>query len=199
MNLSHLTVSFGDKTVLQDFSLTLLDEGITALTGPSGCGKTTLLRAIAGLVPLNSGSITGISPLKTAMLFQENRLFPQRTVVQQITDVLPKARRGEAMSWLELAGLEGDAHAYPSALSGGMGRRLALVRTLALGGELYLLDEPFTGVDTPRIQALMSAIAALGRPVLLSSHQPEVLALAHRVVALDGPPLSVVRSGNMSE
>ena len=199
MNLSHLTVSFGDKTVLQDFSLTLPDEGITALTGPSGCGKTTLLRAIAGLVPLKTGSITGISPLKTAMLFQENRLFPHRTVVQQLTDVLPKARRGEAMSWLELAGLAEDAHAYPSALSGGMGRRLALVRTLALDGELYLLEEPFTGVDAHRIHTLMSAIASLGRPVLLSSHQPEVLALANHVITLDGPPLSVVPSGGGAE
>ncbi len=192
MNLSHLTVSFGEKAVLRDFSLTLPDKGITALTGPSGCGKTTLLRAIAGLVPLKNGSIDGPSPRETAILFQENRLFPQRTVIQHLTDVLPKARWGEAMSWLELAGLEGEAHSYPSALSGGMGRRLALVRALALGGELYLLDEPFTGVDTPRIRTLMSAIAALGQPVLLSSHQPEVLALAHQVIRLDGPPLTVV-------
>ena len=73
-----------------------------------------------------------------------------------------------------------------------MKRRLALVRALALGGGLYLLDEPFTGVDGKRIRALMAALKELGTPVLLSSHEGLVRSLADRVVCLDGPPLKIL-------
>ena len=187
--LEKVTVTFGEKRVLDRFSLTLPETGITALSGPSGCGKTTLMRCIAGLEQPRSGTISGIAPSETAFLFQEDRLFPWRTVEQHLTDVLPKSRRGEADRWLALAGLEAEKTALPSALSGGMKRRLALVRALALGGKLYLLDEPFTGVDGDRIKALMAALKELGAPVVLSSHEGLVRSLADQVINLDGPPL----------
>ena len=189
LEISHLTLSYGEKRVLEDFSLTLPLEGVTVLSGPSGCGKTTLMRCIAGLERPQVGTVAGLSPRETAFLFQEDRLFPWRTAEQHILDVLPKARRGEADRWLALAGLEAEKAAYPAALSGGMKRRLALARTLALGGKLYLLDEPFTGVDGDRIRSLMAALRELGTPVLLSSHEALVRSLADRVVDLDGPPL----------
>ena len=194
LQIDRLTLSFGDKRVLEDFSLSLPLEGVTALRGPSGCGKTTLLRCIAGLERPSSGRIAGISPRQTAFLFQENRLFPWRTAEQHITDVLPRERRGEASRWLALAELEGEEKAYPSALSGGMGRRLALARCLALGGALYLLDEPFSGVDPERTERIMGRIRTLNTPVLLVSHEEAVLSLADRVVELDGPPLSLSKS-----
>ena len=189
LEISHLTLSYGEKRVLEDFSLTLPLEGVTVLSGPSGCGKTTLMRCIAGLERPQGGTVAGLSPRETAFLFQEDRLFPWRTAEQHILDVLPKARRGEADRWLALAGLEAEKAAYPAALSGGMKRRLALARALALGGKLYLLDEPFTGVDGDRIRSLMAALKELGTPVLLSSHEALVRSLADRVVDLDGPPL----------
>ena len=192
LEISHLTLSYGEKRVLEDFSLTLPLEGVTVLSGPSGCGKTTLMRCIAGLERPQVGTVAGLSPRETAFLFQEDRLFPWRTAEQHILDVLPKARRGEADRWLALAGLEGERAAYPAALSGGMKRRLALVRALALGGGLYLLDEPFTGVDGERIKALIAALKELGTPVLLSSHEALVHSLADRVVCLDGPPLKIL-------
>ena len=194
LQIDRLTLSFGDKRVLEDFSLSLPLEGVTALRGPSGCGKTTLLRCIAGLERPNSGRVAGISPRQTAFLFQENRLFPWRTAEQHITDVLPRERRGEASRWLALAELEGEERVYPSALSGGMGRRLALARCLALGGALYLLDEPFSGVDPERAERIMGRIRTLNTPVLLVSHEEAVLSLADRVVELDGPPLSLSKS-----
>ena len=192
IQISNLTLAYGDKLVLDRFSLTLPDTGVTVLSGPSGCGKTTLMRCIAGLERPQGGTVAGLSPRETAFLFQEDRLFPWRTAEQHILDVLPKARRGEADRWLALAGLEGERAAYPAALSGGMKRRLALVRALALGGGLYLLDEPFTGVDGERIRALMAALKELGTPVLLSSHEALVRSLADRVVCLDGPPLKIL-------
>lgn len=189
ISVRNITVCFGEKAVLNRFSLELPAEGITALSGPSGCGKTTLMRCIAGLEQSQSGTISGIAPSETAFLFQEDRLFPWRTVEQHLTDVLPKSRRGEAGRWLALAGLEAEKTALPAALSGGMKRRLALVRALALGGKLYLLDEPFTGVDGDRIKALMAALKELGAPVVLSSHEGLVRSLADQVINLDGPPL----------
>ena len=192
IQVEHLSLSFGSREVLRDFSLAVPDRGITALRGPSGCGKTTLLRCLAGLERPQGGRISGIAPRETAFLFQENRLLPWRTAGQHITDVLPRARWGEAGDWLALAELEGEERAYPASLSGGMGRRLALARCLALGGRLYLLDEPFTGVDPERAARIMGRIRALNTPVLLVSHEAPVLALADRILDLDGPPLRIL-------
>ena len=192
IELSHLDFSYGDRTVLSDFSLMLPTQGITALQGPSGCGKTTLLRLLAGLEHPRGGIISGISPGTGVILFQENRLLPWRTVGQHITDVLPRERQGEAARWLKLVELEDEADTSPSALSGGMGRRLALGRCLALGGSVYLLDEPFAGVDPERTRRILTRIRGLGTPVVLTSHQAPVLELADRVISLDGPPLHLL-------
>lgn len=195
IQVEHLSLSFGSREVLRDFSLAVPDRGVTALRGPSGCGKTTLLRCLAGLERPQSGQISGITPRETAFLFQENRLLPWRTAEENIADVLPRERRGEAGRWLALAELSGEASSRPAALSGGMARRLALVRALALaslGCSALLLDEPFTGVDGPRAARLMEAVRALEVPVLLSAHEGDTLALADQIFFFQGPPLKRV-------
>lgn len=191
MRVEKLTVSYGEKRVLDHFSLEI-PQGVTVLSGPSGCGKTTLLRTIAGLERPESGQVEGIPPSETAILFQEDRLFPWRTVEQHLTDVLPRSRWEEVPRWIALAELEGEENRRPDALSGGMRRRLALVRCLALGGKLYLLDEPFTGIDPERTQRLMAFLKELSAPVLLSSHESQVLSLADQVVRVDGFPLRIL-------
>lgn len=188
----ELNVSFGDRSVLNRFSLRIPDSGVTVLSGPSGCGKTTLLRVLAGLEQPRSGGVEGLSPRETAFLFQDDRLLPWRTVEQHLTDVLPKEDRGRASGLLALVELEGEENARPAALSGGMGRRLALARCLALPARLYLLDEPFAGVDLPRALRILERLKALPAPVLLVSHEPAILAAANRVIDLDGPPLTLL-------
>ena len=91
--------------------------------------------------------------------------------------------------FLSLVELDGEEDRPIQVLSGGMRRRLALARALACEGGVYLLDEPFTGVDRERAGRILERIRALGKPVLLSSHEEGVLALADRVVHLEGPPL----------
>ena len=184
-----LTLRYGDKLVLDRFSVELPSQGLTALSGPSGCGKTTLLRVLAGLETRSSGTVNGVNPSRTAFLFQEDRLLPWRTVGQHITDVLPRSRRGELADWLAFAELAGEEAAYPAALSGGMARRLALARCAALGGELLLLDEPFAGVDPQRAARILARLRTLGVPIVLTSHQAPVLAACDHVIKLDGPPL----------
>ena len=187
-----LSVSYGDRVVLDHFSLKIPDTGVTALSGPSGCGKTTLLRVLAGLERPRNGTVEGISPRQTAILFQDDRLLPWRTVKQHLTDVLPRERWGEVPALLALTELEGEEHTFPAALSGGMGRRLALARCLALPARLYLLDEPFAGVDLPRALRILERLKALPSPVLLVSHEPSILTHADCTVMLDGPPLKQI-------
>lgn len=189
IKLQNITVRYGEKLILDRFSLEIPRRGLTALSGPSGCGKTTLLRAAAGLAKPSEGSVSGVDPARTAFLFQEDRLLPWRTVCQHITDVLPRSRRGEAGRWLAFAELEGEGNAYPAALSGGMARRLALARCAALGGDLFLLDEPFAGVDQERTARILDRLRGLDVPVVLATHQPQVLAACDRIISLDGPPL----------
>ena len=189
--LDRLCLAYGETVVLDHFSLELPLEGLAALTGPSGCGKTTLLRVLGGLIRPQSGTVSGLDPSRTAFLFQENRLLPWRTVRQHITDVLPRQRRGEADAWLAFVELEGEGDRFPSALSGGMARRLALARCIALGGDCLL----FTGVDQDRRGRLLSRLRALGTPVILASHEPDVLSACNQVYAFQGPPLRLKGEG----
>lgn len=191
LECKHLSLSYGDKIVLDNFSLTLPLNGITALKGPSGCGKTTLLRLISGLETAESGTIIGIRPEETAFLFQENRLLPWRSVEQHLTDVMARPDTDRARELLALVELEGEENRLPAQLSGGMGRRLALGRALALESRLLLLDEPFAGVDPDRAERILMRLKAIGTPILLVSHQDRILGLADRVVALDGIPLHI--------
>lgn len=190
-SLHEVSLSYGEKIVLDRFSLDLPEKGLTALSGPSGCGKTTLLRLLGGLLRPDAGRVN--TPAPSTILFQENRLLPWRTVSQHLTDVLPQERQGEVPAWLALAELDGEGTRLPAQLSSGMGRRLALVRTLALGGRICLLDEPFTGVDLPRAHRLLDYLHGLSVPVILASHAPAVLNRCDCVIALDGPPLTVIR------
>lgn len=189
MKLSHLNFCYGDKVILKDFSLDLPDTGITALAGPSGCGKTTLMRLLAGLEAPQSGTLEAPQGRDTAFLFQENRLLPGLAAGDQIRVVLPRGE--DPLPWLAAVGLGDEAATLPDALSGGMQRRVALARCLAYGRDkkLLLLDEPFTGIDPERTVSLMEFIRSLKVPVLYSAHDAQSLALADRMVRLEGPPL----------
>lgn len=189
MKLSHLNFCYGDKVILKDFSLDLPDTGITALAGPSGCGKTTLMRLLAGLEAPRSGTLEAPQGRDTAFLFQENRLLPGLSAGDQIRVVLPRGE--DPLPWLAAVGLGDEAATLPDALSGGMQRRVALARCLAYGRDkkLLLLDEPFTGIDPERTVSLMEFIRSLKVPVLYSAHDAQSLALADRMVRLEGPPL----------
>lgn len=182
MKVEHLTVRYGDKTVLDDIMLTIPEEGLTFLSGPSGVGKTTLLRVLAGLTIPQSGTVD--CPQPAVMLFQEDRLFPGLTALRQIEAVLPRERKGEAGPWLELVELSNDWEKRPEEFSGGMARRVALARALAVEGAVWLLDEPFAGVDRERAFRILDRLKSLGRPMVITGHDPDLAGRCDRVISL---------------
>lgn len=183
--LTDVCFSYGDKSVIDHLTVEFPDTGITALSGPSGCGKTTLLRLIAGLERPQSGAIDAPAPNEIAILFQENRLFRGFTAAEQITSVLPD--KISPLPWLHAVGLEGEENAYPAEFSGGMQRRLSLARCLAYGRDkkLFLLDEPFTGVDHKRVMELVALLRRMEIPVIFTTHDSEAIALADVTICLD--------------
>lgn len=147
MELCHITFGYPGRELFRDFSLRVEPGERVILTGASGRGKTTLLRLMAGLEVPREGAVREIPAGGISMVFQENRLFPGLTVLENLTMAVPGAGRGELLGLLEAVGLGGEAERLPGELSGGMARRVAIVRAAALGSSLALLDEPFAGLD----------------------------------------------------
>lgn len=182
IEIRDLTVRFDGDVVLDRLSLAFPAEGLTYLSGPSGVGKTTLLRVLAGLLEPDAGEVRVDG--RPVLLFQEDRLFPRCPALKQVEAVLPREKRQEAVRWLELCELTEAAEKLPGELSGGMARRLALARALAVEGDIYLLDEPFAGVDLERARRILCKLKGLGRPMVLTGHLPELAELCDKVIGL---------------
>ena len=179
LTIEHLTKQFGEKTLFQDLCLTV--DGPAVLWAPSGWGKTTLLRILMGLDTPTAGRVRGVG--RAAAVFQEDRLCPQLTAVQNVALVLPgseKQYKKQIGADFQQLGMDAAALALPAArLSGGQKRRTALLRALWAPSDTLLLDEPFTGMDPDTL----AAAAALLRtrcgtePVLLATHDREAIRL----------------------
>lgn len=179
LTIEHLTKQFGEKTLFRDLCLTV--EGPAVLWAPSGWGKTTLLRILMGLDTPTAGRVRGVG--RAAAVFQEDRLCPQLTALQNVTLVLPgseKQYKEQIEADFQQLGMDAAALALPAArLSGGQKRRTALLRALWAPSDTLLLDEPFTGMDPDTL----AAAAALLRtrcgtePVLLATHDREAIRL----------------------
>ena len=158
------------------------------LWGASGCGKTTALRLLAGLEKPRRGVVTGAE--RVSMVFQEDRLLPWRTALENVMLCGVDAER--AYDLLIALGLEAeDVCAYPQHLSGGQQRRVALARALAAESDILLLDEPFNGLDEGTWQDVVPLIkvVAESRPVVLVTHiREQVEALNARVIPLGAVP-----------
>lgn len=180
---------FGEKTVLEAFSLRLPKDRVVCLLGPSGCGKTTILRLASGLLAPDSGRVLR-EKARCSFLFQEDRLLPWASALENLTavGVSPESAR-EALSRV---GLAAETRALPADLSGGMRRRVAIARTVAFGGAYFFLDEPLRGLDEATAARTIDCLrgALRGKGGLLITHSlEEALALGDETVVLEGTPV----------
>ena len=210
--LKNVTVTFPAArrgvpplTALHNLSLTVRPGEFVTVIGPSGCGKSTLFGLLAGLITPVSGSVAvhGQSvigkPGQVGYMPQRDLLLPWRTVLQNVTLGPELARRGgqaaraQARERLPTFGLEGFADIYPTALSGGMRQRAALLRTVLMERDVLLLDEPFGALDALTRAALQEWLlgvwAAEGQTVLFITHDvDEAVFLADHVVVMTPRP-----------
>lgn len=190
VELKNVTFSRGDRVIYDDISMSFPKGKVTAIMGPSGIGKTTLLRLIGGQLAPDSGEILvadkNIPTLsrselykareKMSMLFQSGALFTEMTVfdnvafpIREHTKLPEDIIRTMVLMKLESVGLRGARDLMPSELSGGMARRAALARAIALDPELIMYDEPFVGQDPISMGVLVRLIRALNNSLNLTS------------------------------
>ena len=165
------------------------NTGVTAVMGKSGVGKTTLIRLLAGLIKPDSGNVES-SFERISVKFQEPRLFEWLTVYENVTAASGNKNDADQVAnyWLNAVGLQNDMDKFPTELSGGMAQRASLARALAYGGDLLLLDEPFSAVDDSTKDMLLSLITEYAKThaVLLVTHaREEALALNAAIYQLD--------------
>ena len=223
VRVENLTFSRGERTIFDDISLLVPKGKITAIMGPSDIGQTTLLRIIGGQLPPDTGKVwfdgDDIPSLsrrklyqarkKMSMLFQSGALFTDLTVFDNVafplrehTDLSEKFIDSIVKLKLEAVGLRGAAQLMPSELSGGMARRAALARAIALDPTLIMYDEPFVGQDPITMGVLVKLIRSLNQAldltsIVVSHDVPEVMSIADLVYLLaDG---KVIASGSPEE
>jgi len=182
--------------VLSDFAFRLEGGRIGALIGPSGCGKTSILRILAGLDGQFEGRVTR-PPGALSMAFQEPRLLPWRTVEDNIRLAAPQIGEGELKALMNALDITAHRKHFPSELSLGLARRVALARAYAIKPALLLLDEPFVSLDAPLALALQNHFATLVADravtaVLVTHDVGEAIRLADRNFVLSPRPARVL-------
>jgi NitT/TauT family transport system ATP-binding protein len=190
---------------LDAVSVNVKDGEFFSIIGPSGCGKSTLIRIIAGLMPEYDGAVMiETERIKRphrwiGMVFQEESTFPWRTTLGNVEfglemrDVPSTARRAKALEMLELVGLGGFEHRYPSELSGGMKQRVAIARALVMEPKILLMDEPFGALDEQtRIilgEQLLKIRDKLRQTIVFVTHNiNEAVQLSDRVMVMTARP-----------
>lgn len=184
--IDNLHKSFGSNKVLNNVNTVIKHGCTTALMGQSGIGKTTLLNIMMGFEKPDQGAILNI-PAKKSAVFQENRLCESFSVTTNIKMVNDKLTDDTVYAHLKAVGLEDSAWQKVSTLSGGMKRRVALVRAILAEKDILFLDEPFKGLDESTKEKVTKYLAdnTAGLTVIMVTHQlEEALSINAEVVYL---------------
>jgi sulfonate transport system ATP-binding protein len=186
------TASGQTRVVLHDVNFNLRMGEICALLGPSGCGKTTLLRIISGLDADFDGRIVLPSPHKIGMVFQEPRLLPWRSLIQNLR-LVGASSENDLAEIVAALRLSKHLDHYPGELSLGLARRVAIARAFAVKPDLLLLDEPFVSLDTTLAAQLRDELLALvlkrkAITLIVTHDVAEAISLADRIIVLSAAP-----------
>jgi len=211
-NISHRYSGENGHDVLKEISFTIDRGECVGLTGPSGCGKSTLALIAAGHITPTTGDVivdgrrtTGIPGRHVFLIHQETDLFQWQRVNRQISSALDSHCRYNVAQLVKLVKLDGFERYFPYQLSGGMRKRLALARALALNPELLILDESFGSLDTELkttlLQDLKEIWSATGTTILLITHDTmDLLNIAQREVRLTaGQPTCIGEIVNLTD
>lgn len=230
VRITNLSFGYQNRIIFNDISINAPRGKITAIMGPSGSGKTTLLRLIGGLLTPDSGEVLvdsqnihqlpykSLSHLrhKMGLLFQNSALFTHLSVFDNVafplrehTKLSNNILRSLVLMKLEAVGLRGASNLMPAELSGGMARRVALARAIALDPELMMYDEPFTGQDPISKGVLVRLIKRLNQllktTTIIVSHDVEevcsiadyVYLVAHGKLISSGTAQKLMRSSKL--
>jgi len=209
--VNNLSASFGEKEVLHDITFSVNQNEITVVLGSSGCGKTTVMKHLIGLYPVKKGFVTIMGETRQAVseeyenhiqkkmgvLFQNGALLNSLTIAENVA--IPLEQHTNLPDYiikelvrvkLKLVELEHAVNLYPSELSGGMRKRAALARAIALDPPLLFCDEPSAGLDPVTLSALDSVILnlkmQLGMTIVLVTHEvSSIFRLADKIVFLE--------------
>jgi len=218
-------VRYGDRVILDRIGFEVYRGEIFAILGGSGSGKSTLLKHMIGLyrpaggrifvsgddITIAEGELRKRILRRFGVTYQSGALFGSMTLLENVclpleefTDLPPEARRLVARMKLNLVGLEGFEHALPAEISGGMNKRAAIARAMALDPEILFLDEPSAGLDpitSASLDSLIKSLAAsLGITFVVVTHElPSIFSIAQRVLMLDGRTGSIAATGRPEE
>lgn len=190
----------GKRLAIAGLSFEVREGELVCVLGPSGAGKTTMLNIIAGLDSNFEGKVSfpGVEPHRLSYVFQDPRLLPWRTLIENAA--LPLKGNADALdiaaSWLDRVGLSGCHNLYPGQASIGMQRRASLARAFAFGPTVLLMDEPFVSLDEKAAQELRSLFLALWQAervttLFVTHNVAEAAALATRVLVFSGCPARI--------
>ncbi|MFF2343232.1 ABC transporter ATP-binding protein [Bacillus mycoides] len=205
LQFHNVSFHYDEKPIINELNTSIQDKEFVSIIGPSGCGKSTLFRLITGLEEVSTGQIelTKTKSHPVGYMPQKDMLLPWRTIIEnaalplECQGVQKKEAQVKAKELLHKFGLQGYEKKYPKDLSGGMRQRVSFIRTLLTGGEILLLDEPFSALDALTKASLQEWLfeqwKEWEKTILFITHDvEEALFLSNRILVVENQPIATL-------